>query len=179
MSEITQIIPEILGPKYRPVEPSPGPQWMFWQMKNLNAHRALIYWKPNGVPSVDEIESEVRSKVREVLRKSWWRGLAFGVVIDLKELPDTADGLVDHIDGRANSKGVWQWSVVCARDLQLTVGVHTWMHVMTTPFYMGLLGYFDSQGFGIGDFKKEKDKLLRFLTTVGGAGDSLDYNPGR
>ncbi|MDH3583338.1 MAG: hypothetical protein OER86_03905 [Phycisphaerae bacterium] len=179
MSDLAQSIPGLLGPGFKLLDAASTDGWRFWERRTLNSHRAVIYWRPRERSlSAEQIGEGVRAAVRAKLRKSWWRGLAFGVVLDLAELPDAADGMVDHVDTRNNSRGVWQWTIAGVSQLKLALGVHTWMAVSTTEIYRLLLfNLAENEGWSVGDFKKEKDKLMSFLTKAGGVGDSADYQP--
>ena len=50
--------------------------------------------------------------------------------------------------------------------LQTAIGVHTWMEVALTPLYRALLADLRAQSYEVGNFKKEKDSLMWFLTSV-------------
>ncbi len=148
-------------------ETNDASEWSIWERKTWNMHRGVLRYRPNrqGIP-FSEINDAVREHVARSFQISWWRGFAFGVVVQLQSMPSDVAGVVDSIDGRARSSGCWQWAILACDPLKTAFGVHTWMEVALTPVYRALLEDLRVQGFEIGSFKKEKDDLMKFLTAV-------------
>jgi len=85
--------------------------------QDLNMHRAVLEWTPGGMPrSYAEITAGIRSEVARRFNVSWWRGMGFGVVIYLDSPPEGIAACIDDIDGRENSRGTWQWSIIVFRQ---------------------------------------------------------------
>jgi hypothetical protein len=142
-------------------------QWSIWERKNWNMHRGVLLFRPSqpGTPFSD-VNDAVREEVAQSFRISWWRGFAFGAVIEFPSLPSDVSAVVDSIDGRNRSAGCWQWALLVCQPLKTAIGVHTWMEVALTPLYRALLAELRRQSYEVGNFKKEKDSLIRFLTSV-------------
>jgi hypothetical protein len=145
----------------------PDSEWQIWEHKTLNIHRGVLYWSPSDASlTFAEMENRVRKKVAESYRVSWWRGFAFGVVVHSKAVPPDISAIESTIDTRVSGKGTWQWTVLACSARQTAVGVHTWVEGYLSPVYRQCLDQSESQGWIVGDFKKEKDKLMQFLTSA-------------
>ena len=70
------------------------------------------------------------------------------------------------IDTRASKKGCWQWTVIAGTESQTAVGIHTWIEGYLSPVYREILKQYESAGWMVGDVKKEKDQLMKFLTSA-------------
>lgn len=90
--------------------------------------------------------------------------MGFGFVGVFPSLPKGMEACVDDIDVRENAKGTWQWSVICLRNEKVAVGAHMWMQGYLTPVYQHILSHLETDGYKVESFKKEKDKLMKFLT---------------
>ena len=135
--------------------------------QDLNMHRAVLEWTPGGMPrSYAEITAGIRSEVARRFNVSWWRGMGFGVVIYLDSPPEGIAACIDDIDGRENSRGTWQWSIIVFRQNRVAVGVHMWMSGYLSAIYGQTLSRFESEGYRIATCKKDKDRLMQFLTLV-------------
>jgi hypothetical protein len=146
---------------------SPCSEWRMWEAKTFNVHRGVLLWRPEGTTlSMPNVEELVREKVKACFKRSWWRGFAFGVILDLQSMTDGLETINDSIDIRKNGKGTWQWTILSIRDAQNTVGVHTWIKGWLTPVYQDLMAYYEGCGHRVGSFKKEKGKVLELLTAV-------------
>ncbi len=140
--------------------------WTLWEHKTLNIHRAILHWSPISKLTYPDISEAVRNKINKKFKVSWWRGFAYGIIIDVPSMPDGIDIIDDSIDTRDNKNGTWQWIVLECLEPKSIVAVHTWMSGFLTPIYESLLSNYRSQGYEVGDFKKEKDKVMNFLTKV-------------
>ena len=158
-------IDDILNRKLRKVETLPSTEWRVWEHKTLNLHRAILEWTPSGMPgSHAEITRGIRTEVAQRFKISWWRGLGFGAVIYLNAPPEGIAACVDDIDGRENPRGTWQWSIIVLRPTRAAVGVHMWISGYLSAVYEQILARFESEGYRTATCKKEKDKLMQFLT---------------
>ena len=116
--------------------------------------------------SLQELNDEIRGVLSRQFRRSWWRGIAYGVVVDVSTVSLKPDDLKALVDVRENSRGDVQWVVLTAVDRQVAVGVHTWIEAYLTPAYQAILLSLQSAGFRITSVKREKDGLMKFLTGV-------------
>ena len=159
---------DILNEKLHLREADGGSQWRLWEYKSINMHRGVLHWRPaQPVASCANLTSAVRQQVTVSYKRSWWRGFAFGALVEVPELPQDVALIESCIDTRANSKGTWQWMVLVCPPATTAIGVHTWIEGYLAPTYRALLAHYQSLDYCIGDFKKEKDRLLQFLTAVG------------
>jgi hypothetical protein len=72
------------------------------------------------------------------------------------------------VDVRENEKGTWQWTLLACPAMKVAVGIHTWTSGYLSPVYQSLANHFKSEGYNVGNFKKEKDKLMAFLVAISG-----------
>jgi len=63
-----------------------------------------------------------------------------------------------------NSIGTWQWSVLVLEKDKTAIGAHMWLQGYLTMTYQQLIQGYETEGFKVATFKKEKDKLMQFLT---------------
>jgi hypothetical protein len=170
-------IDDILHGQLQRRESSLSSDWTIWERKTLNMHRGVLNFTPlRKELLLSEITDAVREQVANSFRISWWRGFAFGVIIEAPFLPADVAALVDAIDTRTHGKGCWQRTIFACEPLKVAVGVHTWMEVALTPAFRAALDHFQSLGYKAGSFKKEKDRLMQFLTTPGGL-NLPDFQP--
>jgi hypothetical protein len=144
-------------------------EWTVWEHKTLNLHRAVVYWHPGrSHGDYTAAAAEVRRKIAGDFKRSWWRGFAFGAILELPGLPPDLATCEADIDVRDNRKGTWQWSVVVSPTSRVAFGIHTWTHGYLTGVYESLLDHYRTLQFEVGSFKKEKDRLLAFLERISG-----------
>lgn len=139
--------------------------WTFWEHKTLNIHRAIIH-SSNTDQTYPEISMSVRNKIDEKFKVSWWRGFGYGAIIDVPTLPNDNETIEDSIDTRDNKNGTWQWIILVCQEPKSIIAVHTWMAGFLTPIYEALISSYRAEGYEVGSFKKEKDKLMKFITKV-------------
>jgi hypothetical protein len=153
--------------KLRLREDTADSQWQVWELKTLNLHRGVLHWRLGASPgSYAELAAEIRRAVRRYFRVSWWRGFGFGVLIESPAIPADISAIEEAIDTRASGLGTWQWTVFACEPQQFAVGVHTWTAGYLSPVYRDVISSFESRGWTVGSFKKEKDRLMQFLLTV-------------
>lgn len=150
-------------PKYNRLDED---HWTLWEHKTINMHRAILHWSNESNLAYPAISDAIRNKIAEKYKVSWWRGFGFGVIIDVPTLPADVDTIDDSIDARDNNKGTWQWTILVCQEPKSIIAVHTWIAGFLTPIYEALLERYRIEGYEIGTFKKEKDKLMKFLTKV-------------
>jgi hypothetical protein len=139
--------------------------WHCWEKRSLNLHRvvALCTYAP---AAARDLETQVRETLGGHFRCAWWRGLGFGVVIEIRDVVGFPEEYRPLVDGRANPKGTWQWVILVSRARRRAWGLHTWLEGYLSPIYRGLLGRLEEQGFEIASVRKEKDGLMRLLTAM-------------
>ena len=165
----TKAIRDILGSRLNYDSIKSNAEWSAWEHKTLNLHRGILEWHPQGqVTQYSEITTAVRKKIKETFKGSWWRGFAFGVLAELPLLPKDAASCEMDVDVRNNTQGTWQWILLVCPSTKIGVGIHTWTSGYLSPTYQSLVDHFKSEGYNVGSFKKEKDKLMAFLMAISG-----------
>src|SRR6266496_3083085 len=168
-------IDDILSKKLRKVEAMSSAEWQVWEHKTFNMHRGVLEWTSGRIlKSYGEASGAIRAEVAQRFKVSWWRGMGIGVVIYLNSPPEGITACLDDIDGRENSRGTWQWSIIVFRQSRVAVGVHMWMSGYLSTVYEQTLSRFESEGYRVASCKKEKDKLMQFLTLVHPVPESVD-----
>jgi hypothetical protein len=143
------------------------PGWAFWELRNLNMHRVVGVWRADTMPaSPAELDDSIRGAIARNFHRSWWRGLAFGVVVVLPTVPWSPDDLRAIVDIRENRHGVLQWAVIATHDGRAAVGVHTWELVFLSPLYRDVTAALTAAGCQVTRAVKGKDGLMQLLTTV-------------
>jgi hypothetical protein len=142
------------------------PEWDFWERRNLNMHRIVGLWRSTVSLAAAELGAQTRSAIGRHFRRAWWRGLAFGVVVEVPELGLSSSDLQDLVDVRENPNGTRQWIVLVSRSRKEALGVHTWMAGYLSPVYLGLLGGLQAFGYDVASARREKDGLMRILTAA-------------
>ena len=79
------------------------------------------------------------------------------------------DDLKILVDGYENSKGTMQWVVLVSDKERRATGVHTWIEGFLSPAYRTILQSLGQAGWQISSVMKEKDGLMRYLTSVADA----------
>jgi hypothetical protein len=161
-------VDDVLQTRLRCRESDVNSDWRVWEHKTFNMHRDVVQWRlTQEPPSFEQMVRAVSTQVQQSFRLSWWRGFAFGVLIESPAIPQDAANIEATIDTPANSKGTWQWTILACPQARIALGVHAWAEVYLSPVYRGLIAHYEAMGFQVGSFKEEKDKLVQFLTTVG------------
>ncbi|MGO9178977.1 MAG: hypothetical protein ACLQHS_06860 [Candidatus Limnocylindrales bacterium] len=141
--------------------------WAFWELRSLNMHRVVGLLKEyRSFADVRDLEGEIRGSIARNFHRSWWRGLAYGVVAQMAPTSWTPDDLTALVDIYENRKGVLQWVVLVATDNRSAVGVHTWEQVYLSPVYRETLEALSAAGYRAATAVKGKDGLLKVLTGV-------------
>ena len=142
------------------------PSWHFWERRNLNLHRVVGLWSCRGERlDARTLAASVRTTLRAHFRRSWWRGLGFGIVVESDDVLLSPEDSGELIDGRENAQGTWQWLVQVAPPRRAAVGVHNWVEGFLSPIYRDLLGEL-ARGNQVISLRKERDGLMRLLTSV-------------
>ena len=159
-------IDTILNEKLR-LRSDSSEEWLLWEYKTLNMHRGVLHWAP-AQPNIEwsELADCIRKKVNASFKQSWWRGFALGAVVEVIENPMDVGFVESCVDTRANSKGTWQWLILVCPAEKTAIGMHTWVEGYLSSSYRAILADYESKGYFTGSFKKEKDKLMKFLATV-------------
>lgn len=148
-----------------------------WVYKTWNRHCAILRTVGRSAQfDADAYAAEARNRIVDLTRPNILRGLAFGTILELDEVPPHLESLADAVDTRQRSRSVWQWITVLLPRQQIALGIQTWMHVFLTQYQQGILEAHREAGWEVREFKKEKDAVLKFLLTISGRGRSLDYS---
>jgi hypothetical protein len=143
------------------------PGWMFWELRTLNRHRVVGLLKPHrAFATAQDLNDEVRGVLAREFKRAWWRGIAYGVVVEVDAITLKADDLKMLVDLRENEKGVLQWLILVAADRHVAIGVHTWMEAFLSPAYRAILLSLEGMGCQVNSVRREKDGLMKFLTGV-------------
>lgn len=160
-------VDDILTTKLKKRSDVSNHEWTIWEHKTLNMHRVVLVWQPEHLPAqYSDIPGIIRGKVEALFKVSWWRGMGFGLVAILPSVPNGIEACVEDIDTRENSKGTWQWSVLFFQKQDAVIGAHMWMQGYLSSTYQQLIQFYESNGNRVATFKKEKDKLMKFLTSI-------------
>jgi hypothetical protein len=111
----------------------------------------------------------LRDALGGTFKRSWWRGIAYGVVVDVTSVTLTEDDLKTLVDVRENSKGDLQWVILVARDAGVALGVHTWIEAYLSPVYRAVVEILMQSGCKVTSVRREKDGLMKFLTPIADA----------
>ena len=92
------------------------PDWMFWELRTLNRHRVVGSLKSDrSFASTQEFNDEIRGVLSREFKRAWWRGIAYGVVVDVAAISLKPDDLKMLVDVRENEKGDVQWIILTSR----------------------------------------------------------------
>jgi len=167
--------PEVLGaisqaaqrPGMRPRSDIGEPNWRFWELRNINMHRVVgLATEYRQLTGASDLGQEIRTVLERNFKRAWWRGIAYGVVMELSAVSLAANDLKMLVDIRENEKGDLQWVVLVSSDARTVLGVHTWIEGFLSPVYRDVLGALGAGGYHVASVKREKDGLLKFLTAV-------------
>ena len=140
--------------------------WSFWELRTLNMHRVVGLLRAHRqFDNPRDLEQDVRSAVGRHFKRSWWRGMAYGIVIEAASL-QSFDGLQEVVDARDNSKGTFQWVVLLAPDAPVVIGVHTWIEGFLSPVFRNTLDALRRERFDVTSVTRPKDGLMTALTEV-------------
>lgn len=143
------------------------PGWSFWELRTLNMHRVVGLLEGNRTfADVADLEAEIRAAIARNFTRAWWRGLAYGVVVEVGPTAWGPGDLEPPIDIHENRTGVLQWLVLAVSGDHRAAGVHTWEQVFLSPVYRETVEALTANGYQVTTAVKGKDGLLRFLTGV-------------
>src|SRR5215469_793625 len=143
------------------------PNWRFWELRNINMHRVVgLATENRQFTDVSDLGQEIRAVLQKNFKCAWWRGIAYGVVMELSAISLAADDLKMLVDIRDNPKGDLQWVVLVSSDVRTVLGVHTWIEGFLSPVYRDVLQTLAAGGYHVASIMREKDGLLKFLTAV-------------
>jgi hypothetical protein len=143
------------------------PGWAFWELRNLNMHRVVGLLRADApVADIARFDANLRGVMGRTFKRSWWRGIAYGVVADVGPQSVGPDDLETLVDGRENSKGTMQWVVLVDGGAHKVTGVHTWVEGYLGPVYRAVLQSLAERRFQIESIMKDKDGVMRVLTSV-------------
>ena len=136
-----------------------------WEVKTFN--RQAVVWETNlSSVAIPNYISDTRQQVKQACRPNILRGLALGTVLNVPRLPPDLSALASAIDARQKSTCVWQWAIVVCEQPKVVVAIHTWMRVQLTDIYESALSEYREEGYQVGNFMKDKDALIKFLTRI-------------
>ena len=136
----------------------------------MNLHRVVgLLRGDRHFTDARALDAELRGVLARNFKRAWWRGIAYGVMANIRALSLTPDDLKILVDAYENEKGTMQWVILVAGDAREVTGVHTWIEGYLSPVYRAALQRLQERGYKVSSVRKEKDGLLRFLTGVADA----------
>jgi hypothetical protein len=148
----------------------PEPGWTFWERRTLNIHRVVgLSRADRRFTDARALDTELRATFARNFTRAWWRGIAYGAVVNVGTLTLTPDDLKILVDEYENEKGTMQWVILLTGDAPKATGVHTWIEGFLSPVYRSVLQALSDSGYQIESVMKEKNGLMRFLTAVADA----------
>jgi hypothetical protein len=138
---------EVILRKLKRAEPLHHPRSELFVLKNFNLHRCVLVVECPAGGAYDP--SELRDAVTTAQPASWWRAMAFGVVLSEQDVEATAEAYRQAVDAANNSTGVWQWTILHARDSKRCQGCQTWAGGYLVEVYQNLLRDFDARGYDV------------------------------
>jgi len=146
------------------------PSWTFWERRTLNIHRVVGLSRTDlRVTDARTLDAQLRATFARNFKRAWWRGIAYGAIVNVGTLALTPDDLKILVDEYENNKGTMQWVILLAGDARKATGVHTWIEGFLSPVYRAVLQSLSDNGYQIESVMKEKNGLMRFLTAVADA----------
>ena len=156
-------LPRRLAPRDDLAEPA----WTFWELRSLNMHRVVgLLNARREFRDARDLEMAIRGAVARHFKRSWWRGMAYGVVAEATVMSLSADDLKRLVDVRENPKGTLQWVILVSSHARVAMSVHTWMEAYLSPVYRGALQALAARACRIASVRKDKDGLMTVLTAV-------------
>ena len=167
-ADLRWIIASATAPRgLRPRQDLLEPNWSFWELRNLNIHRVVgLFDERRRFAHARDLEAEIRGVVSRRFKRSWWRGMAYGVVAVVGAVSLSPDDLKTLVDVRENQSGTLQWVILTSRDARVALGVHTWIEGRLSPVYRDILQALDEASYHITSTRRDKDGLMKFLTGV-------------
>jgi len=154
-------------PGMRPRNDLSEPGWMFWELRTLNTHRVVgLAGEYRQFTDARDLETEIRGVLRRNFKRAWWRGIAYGVVVEVSAISLRSADLKLLIDIRENEKGTLQWVILVANHARVALGVHTWIEGYLSPVYRDILQALVAKAYKVASVKRKKDGLMKFLTTA-------------
>jgi hypothetical protein len=155
-----------VGKGLRPRNDIVEPGWSFWELQNLSMHRVVGLLKPfRQFTDPSDLERDVRSSIAGHFKRAWWRGMAYGVVVESASM-QTLDGMLEIVDLRDKRKGTLQWVIVLAPGAEVAIGVHTWIEGYLSPVFRGILEVLESQDYDVTRLTRPKDGLMGIIAEV-------------
>ncbi len=155
-------VQDVLSEKLRLVPFQRKGEWELWEHKTFNLHRGGLVWRPGTKkPSREDAVNTVREKVRASFPISWWRGFAFGMLLETPGALGLGETCASAVDRWRNAKGAWTWVLLADPVAQAATGVHTWQKGYLTSVYTGLIRQYESEGWDVDSFQLETPRWAR------------------
>jgi hypothetical protein len=143
------------------------PGWTFWELRTLNVQRVVGFLTEHRqFADARDLEAGIREIISRHFKRSWWRGMALGVVAEVRAISLSADDLKLLVDIRENASGTLQWVILVESQARVALGVHTWMETYLSPVYRGTLRALAETGYQVASAMRDKNDLLESLTGV-------------
>src|SRR5262245_66565747 len=77
------------------------PGWMFWELRTLNRHRVVGLLKAHrAFATAQDLNDEIRSVLAREFKRAWWRGIAYGAVVQVDAAALKRDDMERMVDVR-------------------------------------------------------------------------------
>jgi hypothetical protein len=137
-----------IGNKLQVINIDIGREWLLWEHKAFNIHRAVIHWDASKLKlTLSDIQKNVRDLIKRQFKVRFWRGFGFGTVVALAELPYDISAFEKSVDQRDNRQGTWQWIILIDNNSKKYLSNHTWAKGYLTPIYESILSNLESNGY--------------------------------
>jgi hypothetical protein len=135
-----------------------------WEHKTFNIHRGLIFLKATQ-QEFSELRVVVDNFVKKYYHPSWWRGFAYGVVIESRT-PIETNILSEIIDNYAKNKGTLQWVINYSEKEMSLTSTHMWTSGYLFPLYLSLLNSFKHHNYNIKQSFKKTPTFFKIANKV-------------
>ena len=171
IAPLPHIVTSAVGPKGMQLRSDlPEPSWTFWERRTVNIHRVVgLSRAERRFTDARTLDTELRAAFARNFKRAWWRGIAYGAVVNVGTLTLAPDDLKILVDEYENSKGTMQWAILLAGDEPRAIGVHSWVEGFLSPVYRAVLQGLSDHGYRIESVMKEKNGLMTVLTAVADA----------
>ena len=124
------------------------PSWTFWERRTLNIHRVVgLSRADRRVTDARALDTELRAAFARNFKRAWWRGIAYGAIVNVGTLTLTPDDLKILVDEYENNRGTMQWVILLSGDAPKATGVHTWIEGFLSPVYRAVLQGLSDSGY--------------------------------
>ena len=130
--------------------------------KNLNVHRCILIADLSETQTV--AADQIRAAVERCQPASWFRGMGFGVVLQVNSVEEVGSLYAGAVDIRSRRSGTWQWTILHSNHEKVAQGFHTWTRGITSDVFQAILRKFHAEHYRVSDQKIPMDRLMSVAT---------------